>query len=191
MQRLGLLRLSVSDMLYLDSTLVGEAYARLRTGTGEAHVLVLGVGNIRRGDDGAGVHVIRRLRREPPIPGVRLHEAATNALRALPALNDVRALIIVDAARDLLPAGTVNYRQPGGTRDLPRGLCGTRLGVRELLRTATLLGRLPSLHLFTISIAAPTALTTVLTSATAAGVAVATCMVHGLASRLAARGIAA
>lgn len=173
-------------MLYLDSALVGEAYSRLRASTGEAIVLVLGVGNIRRGDDGAGVHVIRRLRREPPIPGVRLQEAATNVLRALPALTDVRALIIVDAARDRLAPGTVNYRQPDGIHGLPRGLCGSRLGVRELLQTAALLGRLPPVHIFTISIAAPAALTSVLTSATAAGVAVATCMVHGLASRLAA-----
>ncbi len=181
----------ISRMLYLDATLVGEAYARLRQGTGAARVLILGLGNIRRGDDGAGAHVIRRLRLEPPIPGVELHEAAGHALRALPALNDVRALIVVDAARDLLPAGTVNYRQPEGFHDLPRGLCGNRLGVRELLRTAALLGRLPPLHFFTISILAPTAVTTVLTSATAAGVAVATCMIHGLASRLAARNVAA
>jgi len=72
--------------------------------SGPSAVLVVGVGNLARGDDAAGLLVARRIRlREPRIEVVEV----PNATDCLDALRRGERVIVVDAMRTGAPAGTV------------------------------------------------------------------------------------
>ena len=71
-------------------------------------LLVLGLGNVLLGDDGAGPAVIARLRdRHLAPPGMRLFDGGTLGLSLLPYLEDSRRVILVDAVAADAPAGTL------------------------------------------------------------------------------------
>ena len=71
-------------------------------------LLVLGLGNVLLGDDGAGPAVIARLRAGHLAPvGVRLSDGGTLGLSLLPYLEDARRVILVDAVAADAPAGTL------------------------------------------------------------------------------------
>src|SRR5687768_18555165 len=109
-------------MRLLDSTMVGEAYATPYPMLGGASVLILGVGNVLMGDEGVGVHAIRRLESEPEIPGVRLLDGGTGGVNLLAEFDQVTSIILIDATRDGRPDGTIAYLHPNRVGDLPRGL---------------------------------------------------------------------
>ena len=68
----------------LVNTLVGEPpAARGDVSIPTARVLVLGVGNVLMGDEGVGVHVLRRLEKTAVPDGVRLHDGGTGGINLL------------------------------------------------------------------------------------------------------------
>jgi hydrogenase maturation protease len=71
--------------------------------------LVIGLGNELLGDEGVGVHVVRRLSRQRLGAGVELLEVGTRILDAGPFIAEAGRLIVVDAVRGGHPPGTV-YR---------------------------------------------------------------------------------
>ncbi len=77
-------------------------------------VLVVGVGNVLRGDDGFGVAVARRLaERERLPPGVDLIETGIGGLGVVHELmRGYEMLIVVDAVDQDAPPGTVFVLQP-------------------------------------------------------------------------------
>jgi hydrogenase maturation protease len=139
-------------MLLIDSTLVGEPFASSPAPATGAHVLVLGIGNVLMGDEGVGVHVLRALELEPAIPGVRLLDGGTGGVNLLAEFDGASAILLVDATYDGHDAGTVTYLEPQRVADLPRGLGAHDFGLKDLFAAAALLGRLPPLHLYTISV---------------------------------------
>jgi hydrogenase maturation protease len=172
---------------YLDSTLVGEAYSRLRPPHGDT-VLVLGIGDAGMGDDGVGVHVVHQLEREPRIPRVRLLAGGLGGAALLPEFDGARAVIVVAAIADGRVAGMISYTQPQRADDLPPGTGRAMEVVRELFAAAALLGRLPSAHLYSVSIAGAPQERHRLSPPVAAAMAVVACTVHGHALRLATAG---
>ena len=73
-----------------------------------SELLVLGLGNVLLGDDGAGPAVIARLRDGNAVPaGLRLFDGGTLGLSLLPYLEDARRVILVDAVAADAPAGTL------------------------------------------------------------------------------------
>jgi hydrogenase maturation protease len=104
-------------------------------------LVVIGVGNVLLGDDGAGVRVVEALRRvserDPGAvpPGTRLIDGGTLGLALVRHLDGARGLVIVDAADRGEPPGTVTLRRD--TRIVHDG------GVGELLAVAGMLGVLP------------------------------------------------
>ena len=71
-------------------------------------LLVLGLGNLLLGDDGAGPAVIARLREQHLIPaGMRVVDGGTLGLSLLPYLEDARRVILVDAVAADAPPGTL------------------------------------------------------------------------------------
>ena len=73
-----------------------------------SELLVLGLGNVLLGDDGAGPAVIARLRDRHVVPaGMRLFDGGTLGLSLLPYLEDARRVILVDAVAADAPAGTL------------------------------------------------------------------------------------
>jgi hydrogenase maturation protease len=81
-----------------------------------ARVLVLGIGNPLRRDDGIGLHVVRRLRKEGLPPGVGVAELSGGWTALLDRLGGCDRLIVVDAADVGLPAGSVVELDPAAIR---------------------------------------------------------------------------
>lgn len=137
----------------LDNTLVGEISAdRALDSPPACRVLVLGVGNLLMGDEGVGVHVLRLLENELPIHGVRLLDGGTGGINLLIEFDGVEDIVLIDATRDGKPAGTITYLRPRTVCELPRGLGAHDFGLKDLFAVSALSGRMPSIHLFTISV---------------------------------------
>jgi hydrogenase maturation protease len=101
--------------------------------------LVIGVGNLLRGDDAAGIAVARRLR-----GAARVLEHSGEATALVEALRGAPAVFIVDAASGTEP-GKV-HRFDAAVRPLPQGLFGASthgFGVAQGIELARALGALP------------------------------------------------
>jgi hydrogenase maturation protease len=79
-------------------------YAPLQNKT----VLLLGLGNTLLADDGVGIHIVRRLARDPMTPAcLRPVDGGTLGFRLLEQLSQADAVLIIDAAQFGAAAGTV------------------------------------------------------------------------------------
>ncbi len=170
----------------LDSPLVGEANSAAPQGTVGDRVLVLGVGNLLMGDEGVGIHILRRLERERPVAGVRLLDGGTGGVNLLTEFDGADDIVMIDATRDGRRAGTITFLQPEFVGDLPRGLGAHDFGLKDLFAAAALLGRLPRIHLYTIAVEEVRPMCTELSPAVAAMVPAVVRAVHTHAARLAA-----
>jgi hydrogenase maturation protease len=171
--------------MVLDSPLVGEAPSLACAPLSSASVLVLGVGNVLMGDEGVGVHAIRRLERESAMPGVRLLDGGTGGVNLLAEFDEVRAMILIDATRDGRADGTISYLFPRRVTELPRGLGAHDFGLKDLFAASALLGRHPQLHLYTVSVSTIRPMCLELSDAVAAAVPPLAWTVQGHAARLA------
>ena len=114
--------------------------------------LILGIGNLLLGDEGVGVHTIRRLERAGLEARADLLDGGTGGFHLLGAFCDRAWLILVDAAADGHPPGTVSRIRPRFASDFPRTLTAHDIGLKDLLESAMLLGALPEMDLITVSV---------------------------------------
>lgn len=108
-------------------------------------LLVLGLGNLLCGDDGAGVAAVELLRKRYLEPaGVTVLDGGTLGLSLLPYVEDAADAILVDAVRADLPPGSL-VRLEGEQVSLAarERLSVHQIGVADLLGGAHLVGRLP------------------------------------------------
>lgn len=111
---------------------------------------VIGVGSELRGDDAAGLLVARLLRDRAPA-GVDVRESDGEVGLLLELMAGVDRLLLVDAAVDGHPPGTVRRLGATGAGATARATTH-RLGPAEALGLAEALGALPaSVGLYTIS----------------------------------------
>ena len=115
--------------------------------------LVLGIGNVLMGDEGVGVHVVRRLEREDLPAHVSLLDGGTGGFQLLADLASHDPVVMIDATMDGQPPGTVSVIEPRYASDFPRTLTAHDIGLRDLIVSAALLGQLPRMRLVTVSIA--------------------------------------
>ena len=103
-------------------------------------ILVLGIGNLVLNDEGIGIHVVNALS-EMEIPqGV------------LETLQSYRQLILVDAALDNNPVGTIRRLSPQYSKDYPPLLSAHEIGLKEMIDAMLLLGQAPRIELLAISV---------------------------------------
>jgi hydrogenase maturation protease len=108
-------------------------------------MLVIGVGNVYRGDDGAGPAVIALLRAEG-LPGARLLECDGDCSALLDAWHGAGAVVLIDAVSSGARPGTI-YRFDALARTLPREVSFQSthaFGVAEALALGRTLGQLPA-----------------------------------------------
>ena len=139
-------------MPILDAQLVGEESQALPPAQPGARVLVLGVGNLLMGDEGVGIHAIRRLETAGGVAGARILDGGTGGVTLLEDVQAAGRVIIVDATRDGKPAGTVAVLRPRTAKAIPHGLSSHDFGLKDLLAAATLLGEMPEVCLVTVSV---------------------------------------
>lgn len=115
-------------------------------------ILVVGIGNILRRDEGLGVHFIQYAQKQGGIaPRVELLDGGTAGLDLVPALLNRKKTIIIDA---LMMAAD----KPGSVYRFPAGQMGSRgghfslhqLGVKDLYEHLLLMGDSPDMEIIGI-----------------------------------------
>lgn len=114
--------------------------------------LILGVGNLLMGDEGVGVVAIQRLAQTNLASRADLVDGGTGGFHLLGYFRDRRHIILIDAAADGKPPGTVSLIHPQFACDYPPSLTAHDIGLKDLIETAALLGDLPRVDLITISV---------------------------------------
>jgi hydrogenase maturation protease len=114
--------------------------------------VVLGLGNILLGDEGVGVHVVEELRRAGGLPGVELVDGGTAGFRLLPYFDGARLVVVVDAAADGAPPGTVTLTRPAFAASYPAALTPHDVGLKNILDALALADARPDVVLLTISV---------------------------------------
>lgn len=107
--------------------------------------VVIGVGNLDRGDDAAGRRVAALLRERAPA-GVEVAEHDGEATALLSVFDDTTEVVVIDACASGAPPGTVR-RFDAAAAPLPqREFGGTThgFGLAEAIELARALGRLPA-----------------------------------------------
>ncbi|HEY0989174.1 MAG TPA: HyaD/HybD family hydrogenase maturation endopeptidase [Kofleriaceae bacterium] len=109
-------------------------------------ILVLGLGNVLCGDDGAGVAAVHRLRREYELPAsVRVVDGGTLGLDLLALVAASDRVILVDAVRADAPAGTLVRITGDDVAPAVRDrLSPHQIGVADLLAGAALCEHYPA-----------------------------------------------
>jgi len=107
-------------------------------------VVVVGVGNAYRGDDGAGLAVAERLRERVPA-GVDVVTCEQEASRVIDAIEDREAAVLVDASSSGSPPGTVHRFDASADAVPARAFRSSThaFGVGEAVELARALGKLP------------------------------------------------
>ena len=82
-----------------------------------APILVMGVGNILRGDDGFADAVLNRLEQEQLPESVELFDAGTSAIDLMEVFNGRQKLIVLDAVRGGQAPGTLYRFSPDQVED--------------------------------------------------------------------------
>jgi hydrogenase maturation protease len=83
----------------------------------EIKVLVLGVGNLLLGDEGIGVHAVKKLEAEYEFPpAVRLMDGGTLGISLMEYIEDCAYLIVIDAVRGGHAPGSVYRLEDEGLR---------------------------------------------------------------------------
>jgi hydrogenase maturation protease len=108
-------------------------------------LLILGLGNLLCGDDGAGAAVAGRIARDFELPpNVAALDGGTLGLSLLPYLEDARDAILVDAVRlDAPPGSLVRLEGDAVGPAVAARLSPHQIGVADLLDGVRLLDRLP------------------------------------------------
>jgi len=114
--------------------------------------LILGVGNLLMGDEGVGIAAIRRLEANGFGGRAELVDGGTSGFHLLGLFRNRQHLILIDAATDGKPLGTVSLIHPRYASDFPPTLTAHDIGLKDLLESAALLGDLPEVDLITVSI---------------------------------------
>jgi len=117
--------------------------------------LVLGLGNVLMGDEGIGVYVAREVEAklaQNPIADVECMDGGTGGFTLLGTLQDAGRIILIDAADDGNPEGTVTRTMPRFSRDYPPTLTAHDIGVKDLLDVFYIQGGGPEVVLYAITI---------------------------------------
>jgi len=119
---------------------------------GNGKTLVLGLGNVLMGDEGIGVYVVRALVTHTLPAGVECLDGGTGGFTLLEPLENAGRIILVDAAADGNPLGTVSRVEPRFARDYPPTLTAHDVGMKDLLDVFYIQGGNHEIVLYAITI---------------------------------------
>jgi len=135
--------------------------------------LVLGLGNVLMGDEGVGVYVVRELAERALPEGVQCLDGGTGGFVLLEPLESAERIVIIDATADEQAPGTVTRTTPRFSSDYPPTLTAHDIGVKDLLDAFYIGGGAPEVSLYAITINPQQPIRMGLSSAAAAGAAMA------------------
>jgi hydrogenase maturation protease len=115
-------------------------------------ILILGIGNYLMGDEGIGVHVANRLLEENMIAGVDIVDGGTGGFHLLGYFENYETIILADATLDNNPPGTIRLIKPRFASDFPKAMSTHDIGLKDMVSALQLMGKMPDIHLFVVSI---------------------------------------
>lgn len=118
----------------------------------EKKTLVLGLGNVLMGDEGIGVHVVRAIEKHTLPENVECLDGGTGGFILLEPLQNAGRVLLIDAAADGNPPGTVTRTTPQFSRDYPPTLTAHDVGVKDLLDVFYMQGGGQKVVLYAITI---------------------------------------
>jgi len=104
------------------------------------------------GDEGVGVHVVRALEKHTLPAGVECLDGGTGGFILLEPLQNADRIILIDAAADGNPLGTVTRTTPRFSKDYPPTLTAHDIGVKDLLDAFYMQGGTREVTLYAITI---------------------------------------
>jgi hydrogenase maturation protease len=121
-------------------------------GSSEGKTLVLGLGNVLMGDEGIGVYVVRAIEAHTLPPSVECLDGGTGGFTLLEPLEQAGRIILIDAANDGNPIGTVTRTTPRFSRDYPPTITAHDVGMKDLLDMFYIQGGTHEIVLYAITI---------------------------------------
>ena len=116
-------------------------------------ILILGIGNYLMGDEGLGVHFIQQLQKENLPEGIDLLDGGTAGFQLMEYLEKYPIVIMVDATLDQNPVGTIRLIEPKFSQDFPKAMSTHEIGLKDLVESLSLMGKLPKIYLFVVTVA--------------------------------------
>jgi len=104
------------------------------------------------GDEGVGVHVVRALEQRSLPAGVECLDGGTGGFVLLEPLQNADRILLIDAAADGNPPGTVTRATPRFSHDYPPTLTAHDIGVKDLLDAFYMQGGSRDVVLYAIAI---------------------------------------
>ena len=115
-------------------------------------ILVLGLGNVLMADEGVGVHVVRAIESHALPPNIECLDGGTGGFVLLEPMQNADRILMIDAAADGNPIGTVTRTVPRFSRDYPPTLTAHDVGIKDLLDLFYMLDGGREVTLYAISI---------------------------------------
>ena len=131
--------------------------------------LILGIGNLVLQDEGFGIHAVRRLAEHPELlpENTDLLDGGTAGLHLMGNIQNYDRLIVIDAALDDNPPGTVRRLRPR-FGDFPPLVTAHEIGRKDVLEALEITGYCPDTEMIVVSVEKYTSLGTEMTPAVAA-----------------------
>jgi hydrogenase maturation protease len=104
------------------------------------------------GDEGVGVHVLRELEKRVLPSGVECLDGGTGGFVLLEPLQNADRIVMIDAAADGNPIGTITRLTPRFSSEYPPTLTAHDVGVKDLLDIFYILGGDCEVVLFAVTI---------------------------------------
>ena len=114
--------------------------------------MIMGVGNYLMGDEGIGIHAVQKLLHQDLPPFVDVVDGGTGGFHLLEYFEKYPKVILIDASLDGNEAGTIRLIHPKFASDFPKAMSSHDIGLKDLISSLQLLGRIPEIHLFVVSI---------------------------------------
>ncbi len=115
-------------------------------------ILVLGIGNYLMGDEGVGVHIVKKMEKMNLPDYVEVLDGGTGGFFLMPVFDEYGSVIMIDATMDGKPAGTIKIIKPRFASDYPNALSVHDVGLRDMIEALYLREKKPDVHLMTISV---------------------------------------
>lgn len=114
--------------------------------------LIMGLGNVLLQDEGIGVHTLKELEKISWPENVELLDGGTGGFVLLSLFQEYKNIVIIDATLSREPEGSIKVLQPKFAKDFPKSLSTHELGLKDMIESAILLGKVPRIYLIVISI---------------------------------------
>lgn len=115
-------------------------------------ILILGIGNVLMGDEGVGVHTIKTMDGKYFPESVNVLDGGTGGFHLMAYFQEYENIIMIDATMDKKQAGTVSVIEPKFASDFPKTLSAHDIGLKDMIESITILGKLPKIYLITVTI---------------------------------------